>query len=180
MGLANQPGNQVTLSYRQERFSRIKDRNQKRIDDCIRSGKIQALFNSMPVEFKSESVIIDVKGAQQEISNDFVWIFAGGTPPFDFLKKIGVGFGMCDQTQEAGKEARQAATELRPVSRSHDSLRRRSSSSCDKSNFNRGFANNGILFKASISSFVWQALALVNMISSLHENCGSDADQRRK
>ena len=31
----------------------------------------------MPVEFKSESVIIDVKGAQQEISNDFVWILAG-------------------------------------------------------------------------------------------------------
>ena len=111
MGLANQPGNKVTLSYRQERFSRIKDRNEKRIEDCIRSGNIQALFNSTPVEFKSESVIIDVKGARQEIPNDFVWIFAGGTPPFDFLKKIGVGFGMCDQTQEAGKEARQAATD---------------------------------------------------------------------
>ena len=111
MGLANQPGNKVTLSYRQERFSRIKDRNEKRIEDCIRSGKIQALFNSTPVEFKSESVIIDVKGARQEIPNDFVWIFAGGTPPFDFLKKIGVGFGMLDQTQEAAKEARQAATD---------------------------------------------------------------------
>ena len=108
MGLANQSGNQVTLSYRQERFSRIKDRNEKRIEDCIRLGKIQALFNSTPVEFKSESVIIDVKGARQEIPNDFVWIFAGGTPPFDFLKKIGVGFGVRDQTQEVAKEARQA------------------------------------------------------------------------
>ena len=111
MGLAHQPGNRVTVSYRKERFSRIKDRNEKRIEDCIRSGNIQALFNSTPVEFKSESVIIDVKGERQEIPNDFVWIFAGGTPAFDFLKKIGVGFGMCDQTQEAGKEARQAATD---------------------------------------------------------------------
>ena len=29
MGLANQTGNQVTLSYRSERFSRIKERNSK-------------------------------------------------------------------------------------------------------------------------------------------------------
>jgi len=115
MGLANQHGNKVTMSYRQERFSRIKDRNEKRIEDCIRSGKIQVLFNSNPVEFKAESVIIDVKGQQQEIPNDFVWIFAGGTPPFDFLKKIGVGFGMRDQTQEAGKEARQAETEKKAL-----------------------------------------------------------------
>ncbi len=38
IGLAYQIGNEVTLSYRQGRFSRIKERNVKRIDDCIRSG----------------------------------------------------------------------------------------------------------------------------------------------
>ena len=53
MGLANQTGNQVTLSYRQERFSRIKERNAKRIEDYMRSGKIKVLFNSVPVEFKA-------------------------------------------------------------------------------------------------------------------------------
>src|SRR5436190_24089665 len=41
MGLANQSGNKVTLSYRQERFSRIKERNSKRIEECIRSGKVK-------------------------------------------------------------------------------------------------------------------------------------------
>jgi thioredoxin reductase len=118
MGLASQHGNRVTLSYRQERFNRIKDRNEQRMNACIRSGKIQALLSSNPVEFKPESVILDVKGQQQEIPNDFVWIFAGGMPPFDFLKKIGVGFGKRDQTQEAYRENRQPAGQQQFVSSS--------------------------------------------------------------
>ncbi len=108
MGLAQQVGNKVTLSYRQPQFSRIKDRNAKRIEDCMRSGKVNVLFNSKPVAIKPESVVIEVNGKQQEFANDFVWVFAGGTPPYDFLKKIGVGFGSRDVTQEARQEARQA------------------------------------------------------------------------
>src|SRR3954447_14447431 len=111
MGLANQKGNQVTLSYRSERFSRIKERNAKRIEDCIRSGKVKVLFNSNPLEFKPESVILEVAGAKQEIPNDFVWIFAGGTPPNTFLKKIGVGFATKDVTLEASRAAKQADAE---------------------------------------------------------------------
>ena len=107
MGLAHQVGNVVTLSYRSDRFSRIKERNRTRVDDCIKSGKIKVLFNSNPVAFKPESVVIDVQGQKQEIPNDYVWIFAGGIPPNDFLKKIGVGFGMKDMTAEATREAQQ-------------------------------------------------------------------------
>src|SRR5579862_903436 len=119
MGLANQSGNQVTLSYRSERFSRIKERNAKRIEDCIRSGKVCVLFNSNPVEFKPESVTVDVDGSLQEISNDFVWIFAGGTPPNAFLKKIGVGFGARDLTLEASKEAKQANEDRKQFVQAH-------------------------------------------------------------
>jgi thioredoxin reductase (NADPH) len=111
MGLANQSGNQVTLSYRSERFSRIKERNQKRIDDCMKSGKIKVIFNSNPLEFKPESVVLDIQGTQQEIPNDFVWIFAGGTPPNAFLKKIGVGFGERDVTLETSKAAKDAESD---------------------------------------------------------------------
>jgi thioredoxin reductase (NADPH) len=105
MGLGHQRGNKVTLSYRKEAFSRIKERNARRIEDCIHSGKVKVLFNSMPVEFKEDSVAIEVNGEVQELPNDFVWIFAGGTPPNDFLKKIGLQFGMRDITVEATKEA---------------------------------------------------------------------------
>jgi len=115
MGLANQSGNQVTLSYRSERFSRIKERNAKRIEDCMKSGRVRVLFNSNPIEFKPESVILDVAGKQQELPNDFVWIFAGGTPPNAFLKKIGVGFGEQDVTQQASKAAKQAAEERKQL-----------------------------------------------------------------
>jgi len=109
MGLAHQVGNKVTLSYRQAAFGRIKERNAKRIEESAQKGKIKVLFNSNPVEFTETSVVLEVGGARQEIPNDFVWIFAGGTPPNDFLKKIGVAFGMQDIATQASQEARQSA-----------------------------------------------------------------------
>ena len=106
MGLASQSGNSVTVSYRQEQFSRIKERNAKRIEKFVESAKLRVLFNSNPIEFKSESVVLEMNGKKHELANDYVWIFAGGTPPYDFLKKIGVQFGMRDMTLEAGSEKR--------------------------------------------------------------------------
>ncbi|HLZ40979.1 MAG TPA: NAD(P)-binding domain-containing protein [Candidatus Sulfotelmatobacter sp.] len=111
MGLANQSGNQVTLSYRSERFSRIKERNIKRIEECMRSGKVRVVFNSSPVEFTPKSVLLEIGGVKQEIPNDFVWIFAGGTPPNAFLKKIGVSFGARDMILEASAAAKRADAE---------------------------------------------------------------------
>ncbi len=107
MGLACQVGNKVTLSYRQPAFARIKERNAQRIADCIHKGKVNVLFNSNPVEFTETSVVLEMRGTRQEIPNDFVWIFAGGTPPNDFLKKIGVGFGARDMALEASAEAKE-------------------------------------------------------------------------
>jgi thioredoxin reductase (NADPH) len=115
MGLAHQVGNTVTLSYRKESFSRIKERNTQHIDECIRTGKVKVLFNSAPVEFKPDSVLLDVQGTVQSIPNDFVWIFAGGTPPNAFLKKIGLEFGTRDVTLEASKEAKQMALSKREL-----------------------------------------------------------------
>ncbi len=109
MGLACQSGNTVTMSYRQEQFSRIKERNAKRIEEFARSGKLTVLFKSNPLEFKHDTVILEVNGENREFANDYVWIFAGGTPPYDFLKKIGVGFGMRDMTAEADNEAKGAS-----------------------------------------------------------------------
>jgi thioredoxin reductase (NADPH) len=107
MGLAHQVGNQVTLSYRKEAFSRIKERNSQRIEECLRKGKLKVIFNSTPAEFKPVSVILEINGkSHQEIPNDYVWIFAGGEPPTAFLKKIGVRIGMQDMTSAGSKEAK--------------------------------------------------------------------------
>jgi putative YpdA family bacillithiol system oxidoreductase len=113
IGLSKQPGNKVTLSYRRGTFSRIKERNAQRIQDCMRSGKVKVVFNSVPKEIKEHAVLLDVQSAVQEIPNDFVWIFAGGEPPNAFLKKIGVEIGNRDMTVEAGKETRDKALAAR-------------------------------------------------------------------
>jgi hypothetical protein len=63
----------------------------------------------MPIEFTKTTAVLDVKGSRQELPNDFVWIFAGGIGPDDFLKQIGLHFGPRDLTPETVKEAREAA-----------------------------------------------------------------------
>jgi len=93
MGLARQPGNNVTLSYRRGEFSRLKDRNAKRIAEHIASRKVDVMFHSNPVEFREGSAFLETNGQVRELPNDFVWVFAGGTPPSDFLKAAGVAFG---------------------------------------------------------------------------------------
>src|ERR1700682_5516908 len=108
MGLGHQDGNQVTHSSRKEAFTRTKERNAQRIQESVRKGKVKVIFNSAPVEFKASSVVLEVDGKNQEIPNDFVWIFAGGEPPTAFLKKIGIGFGVQDLTSTGSKEAKAA------------------------------------------------------------------------
>jgi thioredoxin reductase/Pyruvate/2-oxoacid:ferredoxin oxidoreductase delta subunit len=107
MGLAFQVGNTVTLSYRGAEFTRIKQRNAQRLEDSIRRKKLAVIFNSNPVEFLSDAVILDLGGSLQRITNDFVWIFAGGEPPTTFLKKIGVGLGSQDLTLQASNQPRE-------------------------------------------------------------------------
>jgi thioredoxin reductase/Pyruvate/2-oxoacid:ferredoxin oxidoreductase delta subunit len=108
MGLANQTGNQVTLSYRRASFTRLKDRNQKRLEQFVSARKIHVIFNSTPVEFTPQTAVLSIDGKLQDIPNDFVWIFAGGEPPTAFLKKIGIRVGIQDVTAESSSEAKLA------------------------------------------------------------------------
>lgn len=107
MGLAHQAGNEVTLSYRKAVFSRLKDRNTKRIQEQMNTGKVRVLFNSMPVEFREGSVLMDVGGEVREMPNDFVWIFAGGTPPSEFLKAAGIAFGEVNESERSKQQERE-------------------------------------------------------------------------
>ena len=106
MGLAHQRGNRVTLSYRKDAFSRIKDRNAQALKEYTKSGKLQVIFNSQPVQIGERSVRLDVNGEVRDLPNDYVWVFAGGTPPSEFLQKCGVQMGLRDLTAEAGAEAK--------------------------------------------------------------------------
>ncbi|MGH2667931.1 MAG: hypothetical protein ACREMM_11305 [Gemmatimonadales bacterium] len=100
--------NRVTLSYRNDAFSRIKERNAQRLRDDTKRGKLQVIFNSQPVEIRERSVLLDVAGEVRELPNDYVWVFAGGTPPNELLRKIGVQVGPRDLTREVGAGAKLA------------------------------------------------------------------------
>jgi thioredoxin reductase (NADPH) len=100
LGLAHQRGNKVTLSYRRSEFSRIKDRNAKRIQEHIAQKEINVMFNSIPTEFREGTVLIEYEGEIRELPNDLVWIFAGGIPPNEFLKASGVAFGAENSTEQ--------------------------------------------------------------------------------
>ncbi|MBS1859448.1 MAG: NAD(P)-binding domain-containing protein [Acidobacteria bacterium] len=110
MGLAAQRGNHVTLSYRKSSFGRIKERNVQRLRTVVKKDNLEVIFNSMPVEFTEKTVILEVEGERREIPNDYVWVFAGGVAPNDFLKSIGIGFGPRDLTRESVQEAAAAGS----------------------------------------------------------------------
>jgi len=93
IGLARQRGNTVTLSYRREKLVRIKKRNEDRIEELFRRGRVRPLFSSEVAEIQEDRVRLRVGDQSLESPNDYVFIFAGGEPPFGFLRQIGLRFG---------------------------------------------------------------------------------------
>jgi putative YpdA family bacillithiol system oxidoreductase len=91
VALARQKGNTVTLSYRREAFVRLKEKNEKNINELVRSKKIRAVFQSQVDRIEERVAILkEDSGAVQQLENDFVFIFAGGELPLQMLKSVGV------------------------------------------------------------------------------------------
>ena len=98
LGLAHQTGNQVTISYRRAEFSRLKDRNEKKLAEALAHRRLEVCFGSQPVEIRKGAVTLRVGEETREVHADYVWIFAGGTPPKEFLEQAGIAFGRQDLT----------------------------------------------------------------------------------
>lgn len=101
VGLSIQKNNTITLSYRKSEFSRIKERNRGHIEEAMSKKKVSVLFNSEIKEIRENSVVLTKPGGDMEISNEFVFIFAGGEMPFELLKRIGIS----TQLQEIEEKA---------------------------------------------------------------------------
>jgi thioredoxin reductase/Pyruvate/2-oxoacid:ferredoxin oxidoreductase delta subunit len=93
VGLARQPGNEVVLSYRRDRLVRIKKKNEDRLAPLLKDGRVRPLFRSQVVEIAPDRVRLEVGAEVRELANDYVFVFAGGEPPFELLKQAGVRFG---------------------------------------------------------------------------------------
>jgi thioredoxin reductase len=91
LALADQPQNEVKISYRRDKFSRIKPGNMERIEEAIARQRIEVLWSSQVEEIKPESIVLtDRAGAATTIPNDTVAVFAGGELPTKFLQTCGV------------------------------------------------------------------------------------------
>jgi thioredoxin reductase len=100
LGLSDQPGNEVWLSYRKEAFFRLKSRNEAHMADALRAGRIQALFGSEVTAIEPERVILRLAdGRTVGVENDEVFVFAGGTPPLAVLEASGVSFDPADRPE---------------------------------------------------------------------------------
>ena len=83
--------NKVVLSYRQEKFSRIKSKNREKILAAIDQGVVDMRYNTNLTKIEKQYVVLqDHKGKEMKLKNDLVYIFAGGELPTQFLQKAGV------------------------------------------------------------------------------------------
>ena len=91
IGLANQEGNEVSLSYRKKDFGRMKDRNREALTRAIEGGRVRFFPASQVLEVAEKEVLLQRQGRGAErLPNDFVFALLGGTSPNEFLESIGV------------------------------------------------------------------------------------------
>ena len=84
--------NAVSLSYRSDKFSRLKPQNKINIESAIASDKIKIYFNSQIVEIEPDKIKLNWTEKSESITleNDLVFIFAGGELPTEFLQNAGI------------------------------------------------------------------------------------------
>ena len=80
----------VTLSYRSEAFTRVRQKNRKRLEELSTAGKINLLMNSNVTQINKHAVHIEQAGQSIELINQAVIICAGGILPSAFLGNLGV------------------------------------------------------------------------------------------
>jgi dihydropyrimidine dehydrogenase (NAD+) subunit PreT len=101
LALAEQPGNEVTLSYRQKHFSRLKARNEERIESAVAEGRVRVLFQSQVTEITADAVALQGETPAGPragwIPNDEIFVLIGGVPPFEMLERCGISFDPADR-----------------------------------------------------------------------------------
>ena len=120
IGLARQRGNVVALSYRRDKLVRIKKKNEERITELMCKGRVRPLFGSEVTEVLEDRVRLRVGDKLLELPNDYVFVFAGGEPPFAFLRGMGVRFGGESSGRQALRLARSGASVGSGRDRNHD------------------------------------------------------------
>lgn len=115
LALSSQPGTDVTLTYRKAGFFRVSTRNEERLAEAEKSGKLRLLTHSRITEIRPEEVELEVRGEEASerltLPNDDVLVLAGGTTPRALLERCGVSFASPSQEPSAKPPARVTVAE---------------------------------------------------------------------
>jgi thioredoxin reductase (NADPH) len=90
VSIVAEPGTTVTLSHRSEGFSRAKLKNRERVQAAQKSGRLRVLMQSDVRRIGTDDVELTQNGERVTIKNNAVIVCAGGIPPAQFLKSIGI------------------------------------------------------------------------------------------
>jgi thioredoxin reductase len=90
LGLANQAGTTVTLSYRGSEFTRLKERNRAKLTAALKAGTVRPLLGSEVQEIRRDAVSLRTADGVKALPNDDVIVRIGGDAPYPFLERCGV------------------------------------------------------------------------------------------
>lgn len=91
LALGEEPGTTVRISYRGDRFSRIKPGNRSRLEAALASGSVEIHWSTTVAKIESQTVWLSSPDAEpRSLVNDQVLVFAGGELPTPFLRACGV------------------------------------------------------------------------------------------
>ena len=92
IALAEQQGTTVTLSYRSNAFSRVKQKNRDTLAAQQAAGRIEVLLESSAAAAAPAEVTLKTTGGTRTLRNDAVIVCAGGQLPTPLLQRIDIGF----------------------------------------------------------------------------------------
>lgn len=127
LALAEQPGTEVTLSYRRASFVRIRARNEERLREAVARGALRLQLESTVREIRAHEVVLDV-GARDRgtattgavaataapivgLAVDHVFVCAGGEPPTALLESAGVSFDPEERASRLGDAGEQPSAD---------------------------------------------------------------------
>lgn len=83
-------GNRVHLLHRRDALGSVNEDNRRRLDDLQAQGRLDILLETQVTHIHQDRVEIDVAGQPQELTNDYVFVCAGGQLPVAFLQELGI------------------------------------------------------------------------------------------
>jgi len=115
LGLAEQPGNVVSLSYRRPRFFRLDERNRERLKAATRAGRIDVYFNSRVRDIRNDEVELQIVDGDEVravcLPNEEVFVLAGGVSASELLESSGVSFDRPSVAASGPQEERSRGVE---------------------------------------------------------------------